>query len=111
MEESTLGEKLSILQNPSADTLPSADGWRIPVWDDWDILFEKLYGSHPYFLKYEGLAPYLLSKDNEPPYNGVDSYGFSISIPPPKKFGSIEFLHGNASGIWKRKLYTLFCWS
>ena len=79
----------TICENPIQGICP--DGWRIPVWDDWDILFEKLYGSHPYFLKYEGLAPYLLSKDNEPPYNGVDSYGFSISIPPQRNSAASSF--------------------
>lgn len=56
------------------------DGWRIPNLRDWRVLLDNLNGSSPTFFKYEGLGPYLFSRDNGY-YEGYDSYGLSITAP------------------------------
>ena len=86
-----------VCDNPLQGICP--DGWRIPRASDWGILLNKLYGSSPSFFNYGGLAPYLLSKDNEPPYDGVDSYGFSVSVPPKENSVALNFFMSTQS-VW-----------
>lgn len=66
------------------------DGWRIPAESEWKKLLDKLYGSSPTFNDWDGLAPYLFSKDNEY-YEGIDAYGLSIAVPERNDQAALDF--------------------
>lgn len=66
------------------------DGWRIPAEWEWEKLLDKLYGSSPTFNDWDGLAPYLFSKDNDY-YEGIDLYGLSIAVPEKGDQAALTF--------------------
>ena len=66
------------------------EGWRIPAEWEWEKLLNKLYGSSPSFNDWDGLAPYLFSKDNDY-YEGIDLYGLSIAVPGRYDQAALDF--------------------